>query len=467
LEVLVTLCGHHKPVYSLAWAPALLSAPSAAEGNAEAGGLLATGSEDGTVRVVDVGDVLGAAADRDRFVPCDDVHRSYKVGGCVHGLSWSPHTAGLLVAAGADGTVQVWDILANTAVSNFRGHRSKVLTVLWSPLQPNLVLSGGADQQLCMWDNTDQPHLTPPPPSKKGKGKKVAGAAGVAADANGGGGGKGLVREVGCGDRTGSGTGDASPVLANSAGASAGGGGGGGGGGKRGGRESGRRTQVKIKTLLPSASVKQQRTELTQSRCVELASSIYQPKTLAVPSIWTAPHTTAPAASAHDVAAAAAAAVGGSDSAGATTATPNPNPNLGLFGSRADAAKLVATDAAAHVADKRVQAAYVLQLWGGDPVSALETACRDGTLTDAMVAMAPMAGHAVWMKVVGMYAAQLVAQGEHHLAVGYQLATHNVNAAIAVYRSAEMYEEAVALAKSRLAKSDPTIGALYTAWVSI
>ena len=59
----------------------------------------------------------------------------------------------------------------------------------------------------------------------------------------------------------------------------------------------------------------------------------------------------------------------------------------------------VAVIAAAHLAGEHTQAGFLLKLWQGDIEGVLEQACRDKTLTDALVAMSPLAGRDTWAYV--------------------------------------------------------------------
>lgn len=105
----------------------------------------------------------------------------------ITGMSWSPHQSGRLVTASYDGTAQVsgrartlwfwflldplkllcgseqvWDVLEEAAVSNYRGHNGYLLCVDWSPVDPDVVWTGGKDFTVHEWKVSQQDFTKPP-----------------------------------------------------------------------------------------------------------------------------------------------------------------------------------------------------------------------------------------------------------------------------------------------------------------
>ena len=478
LEVMVMLRGQRKEIRSLDWT--FVELPAAAgdgvavakkAGAASGMLLLASGSDDSTVRVISVATVLASEVARDALVPCDVAFRHYKLPARVTSVAWSPHGDSLLVAGSYDGTAQVWDVAKDAQLANFRGHTAKVLAVLWSPLQPHLVLSGSVDQQVCLWDWEEQHFTFPPQPQKRTtKSKKVPGNSSGNSnhevpvpiggpDARGAGSSAGK-REEGGGDRqAGGGLSSSTLSSARTAGSV----------GKRGQQRDGHRADKRPKSLLPNCSIKQHKVEATQLACCELAARMYTDsagRSASGNASGSAGGSADNARSARDQSTAERTEAGGPHAATAasTVATAESLGSLGLFGSRNDAVQTIAAASSLHTADKRFEASFMMELWQGTGVDMLEQAMHDCTLTDAMVAMSPMAGQAVWSKVAVAYAKQLSKSGDHHVAAGYYLATHNVHQAIDAYCAAGMFEEAVAVAKVRLSRHDPKLLALYKAW---
>ncbi|KAI8332303.1 WD40-repeat-containing domain protein [Chlamydoabsidia padenii] len=86
-------------------------------------------------------------------------------------------------------------------------------------------------------------------------------------------------------------------------------------------------------------------------------------------------------------------------------------------------------------------------------------------ITDWIVlALSPIAGKELWLKMMEDQARKLATNGFHHLAATCLLACSKVYDAIHVYRKASMYPEAIAITKVRLPENDPLLPTLYTEW---
>lgn len=58
--------------------------------------------------------------------------------------------------------LQVWDVLKQEAVCNYRGHNGRVLCVQWSPVNPDLIWTGADDFTVQEWAVSKQEHAKPP-----------------------------------------------------------------------------------------------------------------------------------------------------------------------------------------------------------------------------------------------------------------------------------------------------------------
>lgn len=58
--------------------------------------------------------------------------------------------------------IQVWDVLKEDPVCNYRGHSGRLLCVQWSPVDPDLVWTGGDDFTIQEWAVSKQEHVRPP-----------------------------------------------------------------------------------------------------------------------------------------------------------------------------------------------------------------------------------------------------------------------------------------------------------------
>lgn len=58
--------------------------------------------------------------------------------------------------------VQVWDVLREAAISNYRGHTGYVLCADWSPVDPDVIWTGGKDFTVQEWRVSKQEFTVPP-----------------------------------------------------------------------------------------------------------------------------------------------------------------------------------------------------------------------------------------------------------------------------------------------------------------
>ena len=122
-----------------------------------------------------------------------------------------------------------------------------------------------------------------------------------------------------------------------------------------------------------------------------------------------------------------------------------------------------ASKAAAGIRNATVAAAQRvawIQLWQGDVCTALDAVVEADALNADFVAMAMGAGPEVWREVVALYAAQLAACGDIHLAAGYLCSAGDFKQAVTVYRTSGMMLEALTLAERHLAPSSSILRTL-------
>ncbi|GID30969.1 nSTAND1 domain-containing NTPase [Paractinoplanes brasiliensis] len=124
------LAGHTRTVWSSAWRPD--------------GGLLATASGDGTVRLWDT-------RDPDRPAPLGEPLRHDDE---VRSVAFSP-SGRMLASSGIDGSVRLWDVDSRTAV-RWTAHRGAAWSVAFRP-DGQAVATGGADGRLRLWSTTGKP----------------------------------------------------------------------------------------------------------------------------------------------------------------------------------------------------------------------------------------------------------------------------------------------------------------------
>lgn len=115
-----------------------------------------------------------------------------------------------------------------------------------------------------------------------------------------------------------------------------------------------------------------------------------------------------------------------------------------------------ASKPAAGVRNAAVAAAHriaLMYLWQGDICRAMDTVIEADALNADFVAMAMGAGPEVWRAVVALYAAQLAACGEIHLAVGYLCSSGDFEQAVTLYKNSGLMLEALMLAERNMPPS--------------
>ncbi|XP_061596575.1 gem-associated protein 5 isoform X2 [Cololabis saira] len=446
LRLLCSIQQHHKIINALRW--------HHDHGAAGLQGLLASGSSNAIVYVHDLQSIIECPPESP-VVLTEPYRRLCGHTSKITGMAWSPHHSGRLVTVSYDGTAQVWDVLEETAVSNYRGHRGYLLCVDWSPVDPDVIWTGGKDFTAQEWQVSKQEFTKPPKGKKiatqekkkvsskqqqKKKTKPTFGPGGDAVPKTNGEtvaeGGKPVGEQDASEDENedvGATNGFDPPAVFShtahfetqkksfSAAKS------------KDKPEMNLLKKKKPRSMLPlSTSMDHRPKEDLLQDCVTLAS---------------VKHCSAPPAG----------CVPGQGD----------HIHLGLFAGREDLYRMFEAEEEGHVEAGHYDSVVYLRLWSGDLEGALKLATEKGELNDHLLSIAPMAGYKVWSQTVEAFVKQLCLQEQYLKAASHLLSLGKVYEAVDLLRSHKLYREAIALVKARLPAEDPILKELYTSWAVV
>uniref|UniRef100_A0A669B928 Gem nuclear organelle associated protein 5 n=1 Tax=Oreochromis niloticus TaxID=8128 RepID=A0A669B928_ORENI len=466
LKLLCSIQQHHKIINTLRWHHDHSSAP-------ELHCLLASGSSNAIVYVHDLRSVIENPPESP-VVLTEPYRRLCGHTAKITGMAWSPHHNAQLVTVSYDGTAQVWDVLEEAAVSNYRGHVGYLLCVDWSPVDPDVIWTGGKDFTLQEW-NVSKQQFTKPPKGKKmvdlkekmkantkqkKKNKKAgpSGAEGAAQpEVNG--------PPVTIGERAVMGQGvsgedDEDEASSTSSPAPSPG-------------SSSENSSCHLKIFCyfcieaqnifclsatfemqrkSSAAVKSKdKPDLTGLKkkkprsMLPLSTSMdHRPKDELLQDCITL------ASVRHD------------NSQG-------DHIHLGLFADRQALYRMFDAEGTllGHVEAGHFDSVVYLRLWSGDLEGALQLATEKGELNDHLLSIAPMAGFVVWSRTVEAFVKQLCLQEQYLKAASHLLSINKLYEAVDLLRSHKLYREAIALVKARLPADEPLLKELYTCWAAV
>ncbi|XP_041456060.1 gem-associated protein 5-like [Lytechinus variegatus] len=497
-----------------------LSEKTDVDGQSERRYWLASGSNDYEVEIYDLSSVLGKEG-KPLTVPITSSYRTLTGHtGRVTNMTWSPHGDGRLVSTSYDNSAQVWDVLKGEPIANFRGHMGRVFSCAWSCFDPDLIMTGGEDFCLMKWNVSKVNHTKPPKSSRKPfkragkKGKKpqqnknnqegntnndIVLATGLSEATDE----QSKVDEPVSNTELNDGTLPANQTEGDTM--------------SRGGEVEDARQLLERKKQELLAQVEEIEgrigREKEEQREDDQATSVSEPneqecivrersdalsaildrlapkeeeierdqdkgtfKDMTVPGSKKGRHkrfkSLFPSNAGQDNRGKAflqqdcvqlANLKQGSSS---NEISDQPPLHIGLFVDRKMAVKMLNDEVCQHDQNGSYDQRYQLHLWKGNILQTLREAINKGQLTDWLVAMAPLAGHDVWLQTCDAYAKQLESQDQIHRAVSFYLISHQVYKAIAILKKNSMFRDAITLAQVRLLPSDPVLHDLYLAWAN-
>uniref|UniRef100_A0A3B4G445 Gem nuclear organelle associated protein 5 n=1 Tax=Pundamilia nyererei TaxID=303518 RepID=A0A3B4G445_9CICH len=445
LKLLCSIQQHHKIINTLRWHHDHSSA-------LELHCLLASGSSNAIVYVHDLRSVIENPPESP-VVLTEPYRRLCGHTAKITGMAWSPHHNARLVTVSYDGTAQVWDVLEEAAVSNYRGHVGYLLCVDWSPVDPDVIWTGGKDFTLQEWSVSKQEFTKPPKGNartvtkkmkantkQKKKNKKAgpSGAEGAAQpEVNG--------APVTIGERAVTGQGvsgedDEDEASSTSSPAPSPG-------------SSSENSSCHFKIFcyfcveapnifyLTGLKKKKPRSMLPLSTSMD-----HRPKDELLQDCITL------ASVRHD-----------------NSCVPGQGDHihLGLFADRQALYRMFDAEEEGHVEAGHFDSVVYLRLWSGDLEGALQLATEKGELNDHLLSIAPMAGFVVWSRTVEAFVKQLCLQEQYLKAASHLLSINKLYEAVDLLRSHKLYREAIALVKARLPADEPLLKELYTCWAAV
>ncbi|XP_072256588.1 gem-associated protein 5 isoform X2 [Pyxicephalus adspersus] len=467
LQLICTIQQHHKLVNALRWHHDHSEDPNLSF-------LLASGSNNAMVYVHNLKGPLENVSDAP--ITITEPYRTL----CGHtakitSLSWSPHHDARLASASYDGTSQIWDVLQEEPLSNYRGHKGRLLCVQWSPVEADQVWTGADDFCLHSWLLSRQEHSRPPkgkkaadlekkrslqPKIKTKKKKKIdspkqehgwdvvrgendsplPSAQNETSDQDEERGSN----EIVTGDKT-----MQQEVTAT--------------------RESDTVTYMPpsiptVEARSPSPTIK--RVAVKKEHIKEKTDTRGRKKKSQslLPISTSKDHRSKEEQHRDCVKLAAAVCCKGADGSHALL---EDSVHLGLYSDRATLHRLMEEEGKAHLDSGHPDLQHHIMLWKGDLKGTLQLAAERGELTDQLVALSPMAGYWFWVWAVESYVKQLCFQEQYTKAASHLLSINKVYEAVQLLKGNHLFREAIVVAKARLLSDDPILRELYTSWAAV
>uniref|UniRef100_A0A1A7Y5I9 Gem (Nuclear organelle) associated protein 5 n=1 Tax=Iconisemion striatum TaxID=60296 RepID=A0A1A7Y5I9_9TELE len=438
LQLLCSIQQHHKIINTLRWHPDQNCPP-------ELHALLASGSSNAIVFVHDLRSIIENPPE-EPAVLTESYRRLCGHTAKITGMAWSPHHSGRLVTVSYDGTAQVWDVLEEAAISNYRGHNGYLLCVDWSPVDPDGIWTGGKDFTVHEWKVSKQ-EFTKPPKGKKmvtlqekragtkqQKKKNKSGSGGAAAPKVNGDSVTGVTMTT-----------EKEPSEDE---------------------EEVRPTQNQEATAANFEMQKKSTSAKSKEKPDFLVLKKKKPRSM-LPLSTSMDHRPREELLQDVVTLASLRHPGGAAPPSDCVPGQGDHLHLGLFHDRAALFRMFQAEEDAHIEAGHYDSVVYLRLWTGDLEGALQLATERGELNDHLLSVAPTAGFEVWRRTVEAFVKQLCLQEQYLKAASHLLSINKPYRAVELLKSNKLYREAIALVLARLPADGAVLKDLYTCWAAV
>ncbi|KAM7161684.1 gem-associated protein 5 [Macrochelys suwanniensis] len=464
LKLLCTIQQHHKLINAIRWHHEHGTQP-------ELSYMIASGSINAIIYVHNLKSVMESSSQTPVMIT-EPFRTLVGHTAKITSLAWSPHHEGRLVSACYDGTAQVWDVLKEEPLCNYRGHRGRLLCVQWSPVDPDSVYTGADDFCVHKWLTSKQEYTRPPqgkkstdlekkrssqlkPKAKKKKKPmgKVPAKQDVSDTVNGEEIVDNLLDENGISDHE----------------------------EEKEAQEFSDKVSLAVSKELPLYPRVCSVSDLPKPFMNHKTTPVKKdhPKEKPVPDASVKkrkPRSILPISTSmdqrskdelHQDCLRLATCLRSKGLNEGLAPDSGDHVHLGMFTDRAALYRMMEVEGKSHLENGHSELFQQLMLWKGDLKGILQSAAERGELTDQLVAMSPMAGYQAWVWTVEVFAKQLCFQEQYVKAASHLLSIHKVYEAVELLKTNHFYREAIVIAKARLRPEDPVLKDLYTCWAAI
>lgn len=98
--------------------------------------------------------LAGDCSGRITLIDCNSFElRNFSISNCeIEKVAWNPHSSNIFVASTDKGMIETFDLRSPQSINRTEAHADSVTDLAFSRKCPNLLVSAGADQKIKVWD---------------------------------------------------------------------------------------------------------------------------------------------------------------------------------------------------------------------------------------------------------------------------------------------------------------------------